>query len=257
MPELEVALRKRLDAGGACFVPYVTGGLPAVDAELLQAVRNAGADAVEVGLPFSDPVMDGSVIQEASRMALETGARPAAVLETISSAALDIPVVVMTYANPVWRRGDAAFLRDASEAGVSGVIVPDLPVDEAEGWVERCAEAGIAPVFLVAPGERPERLRTTAHLGGGFVYCVAAYGVTGEREALEATAGDVVASMRPLTDLPLLVGVGIGSPAQAREACRFADGVIIGSAIVRCLLRGDRAAALELASEFRRAIPEG
>lgn len=257
MPDLEVALRKRLDAGGSCFVPYVTGGLPAVDADLLRDVRDAGADAVEVGIPFSDPVMDGGVIQEASRLALEAGARPIAVLETIAAASLDIPVVAMTYANPVWRRGEAAFLRDASDAGVSAVIVPDLPVDEADGWVDRCAGAGISPVFLVAPRERLERLRRTAELGRGFVYCVAAYGVTGERASLEAIAEDVVASMRPLTDLPLLVGVGIGSAAQATQACRFADGVIVGSAIVRCLLRGDRDAALALATEFRRAIPEG
>jgi tryptophan synthase alpha chain len=256
MPELEIALRKRRDAGGRCFVPYVTGGLPGVDADLLRRIEEAGADAIEVGIPFSDPVMDGGVIQEASRRALEAGTHPRDVLATIRQARLDVPVAVMTYLNPVWRRGIERFLREAREAGVAGAIVPDLPIDEADGWVALCSEIDVAPVFLVAPGEREDRLRRTAECARGFVYCVAAYGVTGARDSLAATAGEVVASMRPLTDLPLLVGVGIGTPEHAREACSFADGVIVGSAIVRLLVDGDRDGAVALAGEFRRAIPE-
>jgi tryptophan synthase alpha chain len=255
-PELEIALRKRRDGGGRCFVPYVTGGLPGVDADLLRRIEASGADAIEVGIPFSDPVMDGGVIQEASRLALEAGTRPRDVLATIREARLDVPVAVMTYLNPVWRRGSDRFLREARDAGVGGAIVPDLPVDEADEWVALCAAANVAPVFLVAPGERVERLRRTAACARGFVYCVAAYGVTGARESLAATAGEVVASMRPLTDLPLLAGVGIGTLDQAREACTFADGVVVGSALVRLLAEGDRDGAVALAAEFRRAIPE-
>jgi tryptophan synthase alpha chain len=255
MAGLEVALRARREAGGRAFVPYVTGGLAGVDAGLLRALAEVGADAIEVGIPFSDPVMDGGVIQEASRLALEAGARPADVIGTVAEAGLDVPVAVMTYLNPVLRRGIETFLAEAAGAGVSGAIVPDLPVDEAEGVARACREAGVDPVLLAAPGTGPERLRAIAALAGGFVYCVATYGVTGEREALGGTAREVVGALRPLTDLPLLVGVGIGTPEQASQACAFADGVIVGSALVRHLVAGERDAALELAAAFRAAIP--
>jgi tryptophan synthase alpha chain len=253
--ELEVALRKRRDAGGRAFVPYVTGGLNGVDAELLRALVAAGADAIEVGIPFSDPVMDGGVIQEASRRALEAGTRPLDVLSAIDDASLDVPVAVMTYFNPVLRHGVSAFLDDAADAGVAGVIVPDLPVDEADDVAAACGAAGVAPVFLAAPGTGSERLRAIAATAAGFIYCVATYGVTGEREALSGTAAQVVEALRALTDLPLLVGVGIGTPEQAAEACRFADGVVVGSALVRHLLGGDRDAAVRLAGAFRDAVP--
>lgn len=252
---LEEALRARRDGGGRAFVPYVTGGLPGVDAALLRGLEEAGADAIEVGIPFSDPVMDGGVIQEASRRALEAGARPADVLRLVAAAGLGIPVAVMTYLNPVLRGGVGSFLAEAAAAGVSGAIVPDLPVDEAGDFARAGREAGVGAVMLAAPGSTPERLRAIAGLAGGFVYCVATYGVTGERDALASTAQEVVSALRPLTDLPLLVGVGIGTPEHAWQACRFADGVIVGSALVRPLLSGDRSGALELAGRFRAAIP--
>jgi tryptophan synthase alpha chain len=255
VPDLELALRARRDGGGRAFVPYVTGGLPDVDAELLRGLQAAGADAIEVGIPFSDPVMDGGVIQEASRRALERGAGLGEVLTTVRSAGLEIPVVAMTYFNPVLHRRPGAFLAEATEAGIAGVIVPDLPVDEADDWVDRCAEAGIASVFLAAPGCDRGRLGRIAHASTGFVYCVTTYGVTGERARLAPTARDLVADLRPLTDRPLLVGVGIGTPDQAAEACSFADGVIVGSALVRPLLAGRRDEALGAARAFRAAIP--
>ncbi len=255
MHELEEGLRARRERGGRAFVPYVTGGLSGVDAALLRALEGAGADAIEVGIPFSDPVMDGGIIQEASLLALEAGTRPADVLATIREAELQVPVAVMTYLNPVVAYGQAEFLLDANSAGVTGVIVPDLPVDEADEWVSACGLAGVAPVFLAAPGSSTERLRRIADASRGFVYCVATYGVTGERESLAGTAEEVVRALRPLTDRPLLVGVGIGDPNQAAEACAFADGVIVGSALVRHLLAGRRDAALELARAFRAAIP--
>ena len=257
MADLETALRVRRDAGGRAFVPYVTGGLAGVDADLLRGIEAAGADAVEVGIPFSDPVMDGGVIQEASRLALEGGTRPTDVLKTIQLADLAIPVVAMTYYNPVLRPGEDAFLEAASAADVQGVIVPDLPVDEAGDWIERCERRGVAPVFLAAPGSSTERLGSIAAAARGFVYCVATYGVTGERQRLAETAREVVGALRLLTDVPLLVGVGVGTPEQAAQACTFADGVIVGSAIVRRLLEGDRDGALELTAGFREAIPRG
>ncbi len=253
-PALERALRACRDRGDRAFLPYVTGGLPEVDAALLRGLEEAGADAIEVGIPFSDPVMDGGVIQEASRRALETGVRPADVLQAIAEAELGVPVAVMTYLNPVLRSGVEVFLAMAADAGVSGALVPDLPVDEAGDFATACRGAGIAPILLAAPGSSSERLRAISNVAAGFVYCVSTYGVTGERGTLAATAEEVVSALRPLTDLPLLVGVGVGTPEQAAQASRFADGAIVGSALVRRLLASDRPGALELARRFRSAI---
>ena len=253
MPDLEPSLRSRLEAGGRVFVPYVTGGLAGVDAELLRGLEVAGADAIEVGIPFSDPVMDGPVIQEASRRALEDGATPSSVLGTIKEAGLEVPVAVMTYANPVWHAGHEGFLDACVDAGVSGVIVPDLPVDEAGDWTSACRRASVAPVFLAAPGTSDDRLRAIGETSRGFVYCVATYGVTGARDQLAETAAELVGRLRPLTGRPLLVGMGIAEPAQAAEACAFADGVVVGSALVRRLLEEDPPAALALARAFRSA----
>jgi len=255
MPDLEGALRARRDAGGRAFVPYVTGGLDGVDAELLRSLADAGADAIEVGIPFSDPIMDGGVVQAASSRALESGTTPDDVLATIAAAATSTPVAVMTYFNPVLHRGVERFLADAATAGVAGLIVPDLPVDEAGPLATAAKGAGLALVQLAAPGSTAERLRAIADLASGFVYCVATYGVTGARDALESTAEQVVAGLRPLTDHPLLVGVGIGTPEQAAEACTFADGVIVGSALVAPLLEGRPEETIALASRFRAAIP--
>jgi tryptophan synthase alpha chain len=251
---LEEALRARRGAGRRIFVPYVTGGVPGVDAEFLRGLAAAGADAVEVGIPHSDPVMDGGVIQEASRIALERGTRPSDVLETVRDAAVAVPVAVMTYANPVVRRGVTTFLDEAASAGVLGAIVPDLPVDESEEFGREAGGRGIDVVLLAAPGTKPERLRAIAERSRGFVYCVATYGVTGARDRLAGTARELVDALRPLTDRPLLVGVGIGTPEQAAEACRFADGVIVGSALMQLVLDGDREGALSLAGGFRRAV---
>ena len=255
MGELERALRVRREAGGRSFVPYVTGGLPGVDAELLRAIEAAGADAIEVGIPFSDPVMDGGVIQEASRLALEAGAHPGDILAMIGEASLSIPVAVMTYVNPVLRRGVDRFLDEAAAAKVAGIIVPDVPVDEATSLDEAAEARGIDTVLLAAPGTAPDRLATIAARAHGFVYCVATYGVTGARDSLATTARDLVTALRPLTDLPLLVGVGIGTPEQASDACAFADGVIVGSALMAPLVQGHRDRALALAAAFRAEIP--
>jgi tryptophan synthase alpha chain len=248
---LEGVLRACRDRGDRAFVPYVTGGHPGVDAALLRGLERTGADAVEVGIPFSDPVMDGGVIQEAARIALEHGTRPVDVLETIADAELGVPVVVMTYANPVYRRGFDRFVADLASAGVAGLIVPDLPVDEAEGLTAVAETHGVANILLAAPGTAPERLARIGRESHGFVYCVATYGVTGSRDELAATAKQVVAALRPITDRPLLVGVGIGTPAQAAEVCGFADGVIVGSALMARVLDGDARGVLSLATAFR------
>jgi tryptophan synthase alpha chain len=254
MARLGAVLPALKAGGGKAFVPYVTGGLPGVDADLLRALAEAGADAVEVGLPFSDPAMDGPVIQEASRRALGAGTTPASVLDLIADAGLDVPVAVMTYVNPVLSYGQVRFAADAAAAGVSGFIVPDLPVDEADGWLATCAANDQAPVMLAAPNSAPERLARIASASRGFVYCVATFGVTGARTELGDAARALVEVLRPLTSTPLLVGVGVSTPAQAAEASRFADGAVVGSALVEPLLAGDRDEMLRRAEAFRAAI---
>jgi tryptophan synthase alpha chain len=255
MGRLEAALRARRGAGGRAFVPYVTGGYPGVDAGLLRRLEAAGADAIEVGIPFSDPVMDGGVIQEASAEALRGGVRLTDVLATIREAANDVPVAVMTYVNPVYRHGVGPFLDDAAAAGVAGVIVPDLPVDESAELEAAAAERGVDAVLLAAPGSTTERLGEIGRRSRGFVYCVATYGVTGARDRLDDSAKAVVEALRAETDLPLLVGVGIGTPSQAMEVCAFADGVVVGSALMARVVAGDLDGAVTLAESFRKAIP--
>jgi tryptophan synthase alpha chain len=197
--------------------------------------------------------MDGGVVQEASRVALERGTHPRDVLATIAGADLDVPIAVMTYANIVTRPGLATFVGELASSGVRGVIVPDLPVDEA-GELESVAEArDIDVVLLAAPGTAPERYAAIGAAAHGFVYCVTTYGVTGARTELADTAREVVDAMRSRTDVPLLVGVGIATPEHAAEACAFADGVIVGSALMARLLGDDRAGMLELAAAFREA----
>jgi tryptophan synthase alpha chain len=254
MGALEARMRAVRDGGGKAFAPYVTGGYPGVDATLLRAVASVGADMIEVGIPHSDPIMDGGVIQRASAGALAAGATVETVLATIEDAALDIPVAVMTYANLVLRHGPEAFARRLAGAGVSGAIVPDLPVDEARGFATEAAAHGIDEVLLAAPGSSPERLQRIADRSHGFVYCVATYGVTGTREELGGTAAEVVGTLRPMTDLPLFVGVGIGTPEQAAAACAFADGTIVGSALMRALIDEGAGASVDRASAFRAAI---
>jgi tryptophan synthase alpha chain len=254
MGALEASLGAVRDGGGKAFVPYVMGGAPGVDATLLRQLADAGADAIEVGLPHSDPIMDGGVIQEAGRLALEAGTHPDDVFAMIAEAGLDIPVAVMTYANILARPGFDAFCQGLAKAGGSGLIVPDLPVDESAPLATVATPLGIDVVLLAAPGTAPERYAAIGAASRGFVYCVATYGVTGTRAELAATAREVVAAMRPHTTLPLLVGVGIGTPELAADAATFADGVIVGTAIVAPLLEHDRDGAVRLAARFRQAL---
>jgi tryptophan synthase alpha chain len=255
MAGLESALRKVRDGGGKAFVPYVTGGYPGVDAALLRSLVDAGADAIEVGVPHSDPIIDGGVVQQASAAALAAGTHPSDVLRTIAEADVDVPIAVMTYANIVARPGIERFCDDALAAGVSGLIVPDLPVDEADELDRVTAERGIDAVLLAAPGTSSERYAAIGAAAHGFVYCMTTYGVTGVRDTLADTARQVVDAMRPHTDLPLLVGVGIATPELAVQACAFADGFIVGSALMARMLDGDRDGLLELAASFRQAVP--
>jgi tryptophan synthase alpha chain len=235
---LESALRAKRDAGRKLLVPYVTGGLSDDWVRVVEAVAEAGADAIEVGIPFSDPVMDGPVIQEASQQALAAGATPQSILAEVAKADVDIPLVVMTYYNLVFRAGHRRFARSLVEHGVSGAIVPDLPLIELDDWGRAADDAGVETVLLVAPNTPDDTLAAICARSRGFIYGVAVMGVTGERSSLASTATTLGRRLKAATDKPVLLGVGVTTPAQAAEAVADADGVIVGSALVRRLLEG-------------------
>lgn len=254
IPLLRSALEGVRAEGRRAFVAYVTAGLDGVDSAFLRALAATGCDAIEIGIPFSDPVMDGPVIQEASRRALGRSTGAAEALRLVADAALGVPVAGMTYANVVMAGGQDGFLDAAAAAGLSGMIVPDLPVDEAGPWIAACRARRVAPVLLASPNASDDRLARIARESDGFVYCVSTLGVTGSRGDLAASAAALVGRLRPLAAAPLLVGVGISTPEQAAEAVGFADGVVVGSALVEPLLRGRTDEALARARAFREAI---
>ncbi len=236
MPDLEKQLRARRERGRKLLVPYLMGGMTEDWAQTLAAVVAAGADAVEVGIPFSDPMMDGPVIQEAGLRALTRGTVPDEVLDGIARAEAPVPVAVMSYYNLVYRAGHKRMARSMAAAGVSGAIIVDLPIEEIGPWAAEADAAGIDTVLLVAPSSPPERVERICARARGFVYAVARMGVTGERGELGGDAAKVVERIRACTDMPVCVGVGVSTPAQAAEICEVADGVVVGSALVRRLL---------------------
>jgi len=252
---LEVALLAQREAGRKLLVPYITGGLGTDWAATLEAVAAAGADAVEVGLPFSDPMMDGPVIQRASVEALASGATARGIISDIAKADLAVPVAVMTYYNIVFRTGHRRMAQLLAESGVSGAIVADLPVDELNGWADEADQAGVATVLLAAPTTPPARLKMIAERGRGFLYAVGLMGVTGERSDLAASAAEIARRCKAATDLPVLVGVGISTPAQAVEVSEVADGVVVGSALVHRILDGcGPEGAAQFVRELRQAL---
>ena len=200
-------------------------------------MAEAGADIIEIGLPYSDPLLDGPVIQEATHRALTGGTRVSDVLRTVQEvAATGVPVLVMTYWNPVDHYGVAAFARDLAGAGGSGMITPDLTPEEAGPWLEAAAHYRLDPVFLVAPSSPAERIRRITAVCGGFVYATSLMGTTGVRDVVSDQASGLVRRVRVCTSLPVAVGLGVRDRAQAAEVAGFADGVIVGSAFVRRLL---------------------
>ena len=254
---LETALRTRLDAGGKSFVPYLTGGLGDDWLETICAVAAAGADAIEIGVPFSDPVMDGTIIQQANDKALSQGATPQSILAAVRGAAADIgvPTVVMTYANIAHHMGYERFASSLADAGVSGCILPDLPLEEVGEWAEAADAAGVETVLLAAPTAPDERLPRICARSRGFVYGVGLMGITGVRSELAASATATAARLKAVTDMPVLVGVGVGTPAQAAEVCDVADGAVVGSAIVTRMLEGAGPEGVaDFAAQFRSAL---
>lgn len=232
----------------AALVGYVPAGFPSVGGGISAAlaIADSGADVIEIGLPYSDPLIDGPVIQEAVHRALTGGTRVADVLRTVEAVAdAGTPALVMTYWNPVDRYGVKGFARDLAAAGGSGLITPDLAPEEAGAWLEAAADRQLDAVFLVAPSSTPERLALVTRACRGFVYAASVMGITGARQAVGGAAPGLVARVRACTSLPVAVGLGVRDGAQAAEVAAFADGVVVGSAFVqRLLAAGDEDAGL-------------
>ena len=219
---METDFRAKRAAGRKLLVPYITGGLAGWQ-DAVRAAAAAGADAIEIGIPFSDPVMDGPIIQQASQAALESGATPVSILHDARSLDVSIPLAVMTYYNTVHHAGHARFAAQLADAGIVAAIVPDLPLEEAGPWCEAADAVGLL-------------------------------GVTGERDVLAHTAAALARRLKAITDVPVLVGVGVSNAAQAREACEVADGVVMGASVVRRLLEGGADAVGEFVGDVRHAI---
>ncbi|AXE77401.1 tryptophan synthase subunit alpha [Streptomyces atratus] len=246
----------------AALIAYLPAGFPTVDGAIaaVKAVVAGGADIVEVGLPHSDPVLDGPVIQTADDIALRGGVKIADVMRTVREAheATGVPILVMTYWNPIDRYGVERFTAELAEAGGAGCILPDLPVQESELWREHADKHGLATVFVVAPSSKDKRLATITAVGSGFVYAASLMGVTGTRESVGEQAQDLVARTRATTSLPVCVGLGVSNARQAAEVAGFADGVIVGSAFVKGMLDApDEEAGLAAVRSLAGELAEG
>ena len=251
--ELERAFRAKRSEGRKLLVPYVTGGLTGW-IEAIRAAAAHGADAVEIGIPFSDPVMDGPVIQEASQRALEAGATPVSILEGVRSLDVSIPLAVMCYYNTIHHAGHERFAAQLQSAGIAGAIVPDLPLEESGPWCEAADNHDVATIMLAAPTAPDDRLPRICSRARGFVYSVGLLGVTGERDALASTATSLAARLKKVTDVPVIVGVGVSNSAQAVEVCKVADGVVQGASVVRRLMEGGPDAVGAYVAEVRSAL---
>lgn len=249
------------------FMPYYPLGYPNVETsiDVIEALAKNGADLIEVGLSFSDPLADGPVIQQATQVALEQGitiSKSLSAIKELRKRGVTIPLILMGYFNPMLAYGLEKFVRDAAEAGADGFIVPDLPAEESadfESALVGAATPGHSPlplIRMIAPTSSPDRMERVARNAQGFIYLVSVTGITGERKSLAAGLGDLITTMREHTSVPVCVGFGIGTPEQAKEVGRMADGAIVGTACVRII--GASATPVEtakqFATEFRKAL---
>ncbi len=255
MNRIDRAFARTREEGRAALIPFLTAGDPdlATTAELVAELERAGADIVEIGFPHSDPIAEGPVIQASSLRTLRKGASLAQVLDVVKRVreVSEVPIILMGSLNNVLAYGERALPKAAAERGVDGLLVSDAPFEETTELQDECEACGIHRILMVAPTSTPERVVRIAHHAKGFVYCVSAVGVTGERATLAGDLEELVQRVRRVSDQPIAVGFGIGSPEQAAEVARMADGVIVGSALVRRI--GDAAtpaAAIEAASSF-------
>lgn len=225
--------------GEKALVLFVTAGDPALEylPGVLQALEEGGADIIEVGLPFSDPIADGPTIQSASQRALDRGVTPAGVLETLRQCSLETPLVAMGYYNTILRSGLQESAQALTNAGISGTIISDLTPEESTPWCEASHALGLDTVFLAAPTSTDERLAEVCRRATGFVYTVSRTGVTGASSSASTDAIDLVGRLRSCSDLPICVGFGISTPADVSKVCRFADGAVVGSSLVELIHR--------------------
>lgn len=255
---LETTLGRRRAGGHKLLIPYVTGGIDDNWLETVEAVASAGADAIEVGIPFSDPMIDGTTIQEASLRALARGTTPEGIVADLGRLRVGVPLVAMSYYNLVYRAGHRRMAGLLADAGVSGAIIPDLPLEELQPWADAADAAGVATVLLVAPSTPPERIVAICRRSRGFVYGVGRMGVTGEQSALAGSANDVARQIGAVADLPVCIGIGVSTPEQAATVCEVADGVVVGSALVRRLLEGaGPEGAADFVASLRHALDAG
>ena len=245
------------DARRIALIPYLTAGFPTRDLSLaaLTMVAETGADFVEVGIPFTDPLADGPVIQKSTQVALEQGMTVAGVLELVREAALGIPVIAFGYLHPILAYGLDRFLAEAADAGIAGLLLTDLPAGEDPALEHSVRRSDLALICLIAPTTEGPRLRTVLAHAEGFVYLISRLGVTGAPTTMDETLEHSVARVREATALPVALGFGIGRGAQAAVAARYADGVVVGSALVQRLEQG-LAPARDLMDELRSAVDE-
>jgi len=248
----------------AALIGYLPAGFPTKDGciQALTAMVEGGVDAVEIGYPYSDPVMDGPVIQAAADTSLRNGTGAKEVFETLDAIAKIAPTVVMTYWNPIERYGVDNFLKELKSHGGSGVITPDLTIEESDQWVSSSGAHETNRIYVVAPSTTEARLAKVTSLTSGFVYAASLMGVTGTRTSVSSSAEALVARVRVVTDLPIAVGLGVSTPEQAREVAQYADGVIVGSAFIRLLqesatLEEGVAKVRELAQDLSRGLQRG
>ncbi len=254
---LEAHLRAVRDGGRKLLVPYLTGGLgPWTDH--IRAVADAGADAVEVGIPFSDPAMDGPVIQQASERALRQGTTPGSIFAALRGVDAGVPLVAMTYYNVAFHMGEERFAGEMAGAGFAGIVLPDVPMEEQGPWRAAADPAGIETVLLAGPITPDDRLRRLCDQSRGYVYGVNLMGVTGERAALGEQAVTLARRLKAATDKPVVMGFGVSGPDQAVEVADVSDGVAVGTAIVRRILAGESPEQVHhFVATLRTALDEG
>jgi tryptophan synthase alpha chain len=247
------------DRGQCALIPFITAGDPdlATTATALQTLDRSGADLIELGVPYSDPLADGPVIQAAATRALEKGTKLDQVLDLLKTVTptLKAPIILFTYYNPILNRGIETFFQDIAAAGAKGLVVPDLPLEEVEGVMQAAEQAGIEVILLVAPTSPKERIEAIANQSKGFIYLVSVTGVTGMRSEIGTRVQELVTDLRSVTDKPIGVGFGISEPSQAKQMVEWgSDAVIVGSAFVKRLAEGTPAQGLEAIAQFCRSL---
>ena len=252
---IETEFRAKRAAGKKLLVPFITGGVTEDWTELVRAAASAGADCIEIGIPFSDPMMDGPVIQEASVAALDRGTTPVSVLNDLVNIDIDIPMVVMTSYNVAFRSGHARFAAMLADRGLSGAILPDLQLDESDDWQRVASAAGLENVMLAAPTTPDDRMARICAASRGWIYGIGTMGVTGERATLAGSASVIATRLKAMTDRPVLVGIGVSNAEQAAQVVQVADGAIVGAALVRRILEGQGTQGVAtFVGELRRGI---